>query len=178
VGIQTGDDITVAIADSGLVNTIDTANWQVEFSEQLTDLSGTDTTIVSYANADPTLAASATVQVGGIGFAQTITDADLALIGLIANFEILTEIALDGGADVSAFFADLFATGTQSSTYAELEAAFGPGLQTIDFKVTDLAGAMALVSLTFDVTPVPVPTAAWLFGSALLGLVAVKRRNA
>jgi hypothetical protein len=34
------------------------------------------------------------------------------------------------------------------------------------------------ISITADVSAVPVPAAAWLFGSALLGLGAVKRRKA
>lgn len=40
------------------------------------------------------------------------------------------------------------------------------------------AGDKVTFDTLFDVTPVPVPAAVWLFGSGLLGLVAVARRKA
>jgi hypothetical protein len=40
------------------------------------------------------------------------------------------------------------------------------------------AGDKVTFNTLFDVTPVPVPAAVWLFGSGLLGLVAVARRRA
>ncbi len=40
------------------------------------------------------------------------------------------------------------------------------------------AGDKVTFNTLFDITPVPVPAAVWLFGSGLLGLVAVARRKA
>lgn len=56
------------------------------------------------------------------------------------------------------------------------------GLNTIRFLVTNAPGGgtnpMALLVTQSDVSAVPLPAAAWLFGSALLGLVTVARRRA
>lgn len=53
--------------------------------------------------------------------------------------------------------------------------ALGPGTYT--FWIQETAGPLAY-SLDFQVSEVPLPAAAWLFGSALLGLGALKRRRA
>ena len=51
---------------------------------------------------------------------------------------------------------------------------------TVDFNVLVLApagGAGYFDTTSFDLAPVPVPAAVWLFGSGLLGLVGVARRR-
>lgn len=45
------------------------------------------------------------------------------------------------------------------------------------FTTVDMSNPSATVSLTYTVAAVPVPAAAWLFGSALLGLTGVARRR-
>ena len=45
----------------------------------------------------------------------------------------------------------------------------------LDFALS--AGDTVTFNTRFDVTPVPVPAAVWLFGSGLLGLVGVARRK-
>lgn len=44
--------------------------------------------------------------------------------------------------------------------------------------ITPHASAPVVVSFDYQITQVPIPAAAWLFGSALLGMVAVKRKKA
>ena len=41
----------------------------------------------------------------------------------------------------------------------------------------DLQGQTTQANFGFQLTPVPVPAAAWLFGSGLLGLAGLARRN-
>ena len=65
--------------------------------------------------------------------------------------------------------------------------------QTINFIATDTLTTISFVesinlgignndpiidNVIFDIAPVPIPAAAWLFGSALLGLVGLKRKKA
>lgn len=52
--------------------------------------------------------------------------------------------------------------------------ALGPGTYTFWFQET---AAEVDYSLNFQVSQVPVPAAAWLFGSALVGLAGVKRKQ-
>jgi hypothetical protein len=52
----------------------------------------------------------------------------------------------------------------------------GTLIEDIYYFETDCA--MPSCSFTRTVAPVPLPAAAWLFGSALLGLAGIKRRNA
>ena len=81
-------------------------------------------------NASPTASATATATATGADFTLMFDDADLAVNALIPGFEMLTVTAeVDGSIDATAFFADLIGTGTQSSTTAMLEAAFGSGLR-------------------------------------------------
>ena len=55
---------------------------------------------------------------------------------------------------------------------------FSPG---VDFNTTNDPsigdGNQRIIALNGDVSAVPVPAAFWLFGSALIGLVGVKRRR-
>jgi len=52
----------------------------------------------------------------------------------------------------------------------------GVGGQSLTFTLDALIGQGD--TLTINVAPVPIPAAAWLFGSALLGLAAAKRKKA
>ena len=45
----------------------------------------------------------------------------------------------------------------------------------MSFELT--AGDTAEFTTNFEVTPVPVPAAVWLFGSGLLGLIGVAKRK-
>lgn len=178
-GTTVGNDIQVGIANSGLANTTSTASWTALLTEQMTGVSDTDSAIVSYANAAPTLNASTTVQAGGIDFSQTSGDFDLAVNALIADFETITNaVLLDGTTDVTAFFADLWNTGSQSSSYSALEAAFGLGLHTLDFSVTDFAGVTVTRSQVIEVLsggepptpPLPAPAPLLPLIGGLIGL--------
>ena len=62
-----------------------------------------------------------------------------------------------------------------SSFSAELSGDYFLGLAAL---ITPHAGSPVVVSFDYQITQVPIPAAAWLFGSALLGMVAVKRRKA
>jgi hypothetical protein len=42
---------------------------------------------------------------------------------------------------------------------------------------TTLAGYDYIIGANIDVTPTPIPAAAWLLGSGLLGLIGIRRRN-
>lgn len=114
-GVASGDDITVAIADSGLTNTIDSAIWTFTADEEMTGRSGSDALIASYLNAAPTASASAVANAGGYDFSYLAGDDDLAVNGLIAGFEVLVFSALlDGTLDVTAFFNSLLTGGGHS----------------------------------------------------------------
>ena len=76
----------------------------------------------------------------------------------------------------------------QSSTNADLEAAFGLGVHTVEFTVTDKAGGSASASAGFEVldtggggvpmpVPVPEPNSIVLMMLGLLGLVIARRRS-
>ena len=68
-----------------------------------------------------------------------------------------------------------------ASYYAESNAVLvnAPDDYRISFEGQDVTGASVTGrTLAIDVAPVPVPAAAWLFGSGLLGLVGVARRRA
>ena len=179
-GTATGNDITVGIADSGLTSTTDTASWGVTMTEQMTGLNDSDTLMVSYMNALPTAMATATATAGGTDFTLTFDDMDLLVNDFIASFEVLSVTALvDAIIDGTAFFSGLIATGFQSNTDAMLAAAFGLGLHSVVFTVTDLAGATVMGSADFEVlgaAVVPEPETLALMMLGLLMLVIVRRR--
>ncbi len=171
------NDIAVAIQDSGLVNTIDTTNWQVDLAEEFTGFSDSATTLVSYMNANPVVSASATAVATGYNFLAMITDPDTIVNAIIAGFEslALTAASVDGS-DASAFFSDLLSTGSQFETLAALQAAFGVGMSTVQITGQDLAGAMAMFSFDLDLTgdpgppEVPAPATILLMLAGLIGL--------
>jgi hypothetical protein len=176
-GGPSGDDISVAIADSGLTNTTSTTDWTFSGTEQMTGLSDSDTTMVSYLNANPTLSASAAQGATDVNFSLTADDADLIVNAIIAGFEQLTLTAMvDAAIDATAFFSDLFSTGVQLESMADLAAAFGAGVHSVVFTVTDLAGAMTTASAAFDAgtitppNPAPSPASNLLLALGLLVL--------
>ena len=61
---------------------------------------------------------------------------------------------------------------TPTHTYAN------PGLYKVTLDVVDESGNQGQVWTTADISPVPVPAAAWLFGSGLLGLIGIARKKA
>jgi hypothetical protein len=148
------NDIAVGIVNSGLtMTTSTTTSWNVTMTEQMTGVANSDSiALVSYSNVTPSGSASATPTGPGTDFTLTFGDADLAVNALIGGFEMLTVTALvDGTMDGTAFFATLISTGTQSSTNAALEAAFGTGMHTVVFTIADKAGASVTPSADFEV---------------------------
>jgi len=147
------NDIAVGIVDSGLTMTTSLTSWNVTMDEQMTLKSDNDPDLpVSYMNAAPTGSASAVATMTGTDFTLMYDDDDLVVNAPIPGFEMLTVTALvDLSIPSTVFFAELIATGTQSSTNAALEAAFGSGLHTVVFTVTDKAGASVFPSAVFEV---------------------------
>lgn len=176
------NDIAVAIANSGLTSTIDTTDWKVDLAESFTLESDDATTMVSYANANPMLSASATAVASGYNFLSMISDPDEVVNAIIANFEVLTaSVLVDGATDATSFFNELLATGSQFETFAALQAAFGTGVHTFKFSLVDLAGAMEMVSFNLDlmdgggVPSVPAPATLLLMLVGLLGFCRRRR---
>ena len=187
-GVATGNNIDVAIADSGLTMTTSMTSWVATATEQMTLESDTDSLMVSYLNATPTANASAVATATGTDFTLVTGDADLAVNVPIPGFEMLSVSALiDGFIDGTAFFAGLFpGGGTMSSTHVALEAAFGLGPHSVAFTVTDKAGAQVTTAaagfevLDAGIPPpvgVPEPNALALMMLGLLGLVVARRRS-
>jgi hypothetical protein len=180
-GTPSGNDIAVAIANSGLVSTIDTAIWTMNASEQMTGKTDSDTLQASYLNAIPTINATATANAGNVDFTLSVGDLDLAVNALIADFEMLIVSAMVGAIDATALFADLISSGLDSLTNAELEGAFGAGPHSVLFTVTDRAGGTATASAAFDVTQtpafIPEPGALLLLAGGLLIMAGQSRSN-
>jgi hypothetical protein len=149
-------DQFITIADSGLTKTTSTST----FNLVVTDLAGAsqaDSAVISYLNATPNVSATATQSATGTDFTLFSDDQDQIVNAIIAGFEMLTVTALlDGNTDVTAFFTELINKGTQSSTTAILEAAFGAGPHTVSFTAVDSAGASAFSSVDFVVNSVSV----------------------
>ncbi len=180
-GTVTGNSNQVGIAGSGLTMTTSTTTWTANAVEQMTGKTSSDNTNVSYANAMPTINATATANGSDVDFTMSSIDADLAVNTLIAGFEMLSFTALVNGAiDASAFFADLFAFGNLTASVADLIAQFGTGTHNVLFSVTDKAGSSAQTSISFDANGVvkppsiPEPSVLLLF---CLGLFLLKRHQ-
>ena len=176
-GVEMGDSIAVAIADSGLVNTTDTSSWTASATEQMTDKADSDTLTVSYANAIPTVNASATANATGFDFTFSAADVDLAVNAIIGGFELLNFTAMVGAIDATTFFASLFSSGAEAYSNAELFTEFGVGAHNVMFSVMDLAGSLATTSVSFntDAQPVPEPSAILLMLTSLMFLLIRQR---
>lgn len=181
-GTITGNNNEVGIAASGLTMTTSTTTWAANAAEQMTGKTASDTTNVSYANAIPTLNATATANGTNVDFVFDANDADLAVNTLIAGFEMLSLTAfVNTTIDATTFFADLFSGGSFSYTMAELFAEFGNGPHTVDFFAVDKAGARAAFSIGFDVSgnsnppSIPEPSAILLM---FVGLILLWRKQA
>ncbi len=175
-GTVSGNSNQVGIAASGLTMTTSTTTWSANAAEQMTGKADSDTTNVSYANAIPTLNASAAANGNDVDFIFDANDADLAVNTLIAGFEMLSFTALvDGTIDASIFFADLFSNGSFTYTMADLFAEFGSGPHNLSFFATDKAGAQATALFGLEITgsanppSIPEPSAILLmFGGLIL----------
>ncbi|MCP5156251.1 MAG: PEP-CTERM sorting domain-containing protein [Ectothiorhodospiraceae bacterium] len=188
----TGPTPSLAIEDSGLTSTTDTASVQLD----VTDDEGTqdpdgDTAALAYANATPfVLTADAVRQAdGSVDFSALFDDPDLVVNALIPGFELLSvELDVAEALDASAI-GDGFLTGTAGTltgalSYLDLVALFGgDGVFTAWANVGDGAGEVA--SLSFEVVvrgpggpqPVPAPATLAVLGLGLLGVVRGRRRR-
>jgi hypothetical protein len=150
-GADSGNDVAVNIADSGLANTTDTATWTLTAQEQMTLEADTDTVQVSYANAGPTAEAggniifsAAALAVGTSG--ATVSDADLAVNAVVAGFESLTYTS---DADGNALAGGAINGAAVANNVDQLIAIANSGLTnttdsaTFELSVTDFAGASA-----------------------------------
>jgi hypothetical protein len=156
-----GVNKTVGIADSGLVSTTDVATWQIAVTEDLTGFDGgTDIVLVSYDNAAVSIPVALATPVGNdLQFELDVEDADLAVNGLgLPAFELLSyALLLDGSPFVG--LAELLATGSEYLTQAEAIALFGPGMHTLDVRVSDRVltrdGGYVAAMINFQVVPEP-----------------------
>ena len=80
----------------------------------------------------------------------------------------------------SANLVDLVGFGTTANFSLYPIMASNLSTTTSALRTTDALGAVTFVAGTpvFSATPTPIPAAAWLLGSGLLGLVGIRRRNA
>lgn len=184
-GNQTGDSTDLGIAASGLTSTTDTAVLSVAATEQMTGKTANDSLAVSYANATPSLNASAVANGDDVDFTFDADDLDLAVNALVSGFEALSFSALlDGLTDVSSYFTNLFQLGNLSASNASLLAQFGLGTHEVMFEARDIAGTFSRQLVQFEVlrtTTTPNPNPVSEPGAILLmltGLVVLMRRRA
>jgi hypothetical protein len=170
-GMRTVENVNIAVAieNSGLQNTTDTATFRVDVTEDMTGLSDDDTLTVSYNNANPSLnsASGATLPDNSIDFDAVFDDLDLTVNSLIPGFESVSLEFL--------YLGTPFLTGPGNMDLASLLSTFGgAGTYSVDANVSDLAGASA--TLAFDITIVPEPSTLLLSSLGLLLLPARRIR--
>jgi len=133
--------------------------------------------------------ASVTVEFDWYNPIQTVDINAGPLVGNnVVVVQLLTERTGDNGASAEDLIAPpTFLTGGDLWNHASFTTTLGPdagGGVSLFFQTNTGANTFAAmdfyvdnVSITTDVSAVPVPAAAWLFGSGLLGLVGVARRK-
>jgi len=123
---------------------------------------------------------------GGLVYAGSATagSTNLAAANAIVDIQSYFDVAnlgfnadgTAGDADGNGFANSYLQTGTSSIIFDEQQAPTGGiNSQLVEFGGTALTAAV--VGGNFEVSAVPVPAAAWLFGSALLGLGVVRRKR-
>jgi hypothetical protein len=171
---------------------IDVANWSLSMDSDpfvtnnftITNTSGSTQTYILGTTIGITPAIPIGAMQGSIGF--TLTDNNSNGATLATSGISIYQGTIDGNVartlwDPSISFTAPFAS-TSSSTY------FGfPTREAAPESIDSNIGILITFSLTsgdsvaftsnFDVVPVPVPAAVWLFGSGLLGLFGVSRRK-
>jgi hypothetical protein len=130
----------------------------------------------------------ANVGIGLLTPGQAVTVSfDWMATGVDVVFAALHSEQAGGGASSTAVLLD-GAGGPSSWTHFTQVVILGPDVtEGISLELVAICGGVPgcesnifwdNISITADIAAVPVPAAAWLFGSALLGLGAVKRRKA
>jgi len=120
---------------------------------------------------------------GGLVFAgdsaqpQTNGDA-LVQLGAVTSFLLNADLGFNGegslgDADSNASFAAFLNTSATSSVIFNEQTV----IQDINSQVIGYANGVGIVGSTLVASAVPVPAAAWLFGSALLGLGVLRRKG-
>lgn len=145
-------------------------------STELAPLPDRQFTAVAYANSDPNLVATATQLYYLDSAADTLSRADgafnaptISLIGAI-GIDILRANGFELFSNGNAFAAVNLDNGTDDSLLLGINLTTGKGTLLGAFNGT-------INSLAAAPSAVPVPAAAWLFGSALLGLAGLRRKS-
>lgn len=113
-------------------------------------------------------------QIDAGGYQNLMAFESIPIPGISFNGEPAQDVSFDGNGDVGLEITDafsLFSAGI-AGTGSTLDLRF-----TFDLNSGDEDIAFDAITVTGDVAAVPVPAAAWLFGSALCGLTIVRRKN-
>lgn len=188
----------VSLTDGGLASFLSSnagSQWTIIGSiNDLTPVAGPPAIGQSFANNGYISTSTTGINVGTSGAdneaQQNVMNDWLAVVqaasgGASSSFGVLgtDPAAADASRNNGFFEASLIAVGGTSSVfYAQAEPSTGAS-QADDAIVTQIsaAGIPAVAGVTglgeISVTSVPVPAAAWLFGSALAGLTVIRRRK-
>ena len=103
-------------------------------------------------------------------------DSSLAYPGLAQGAASGSTLTLDGNGNINGGFISLFAATPPESSSGTVHIDVDAG--TWEFHLTGVGLAASGTGAFVATNPVPVPAAAWLFGSAMLGLAGVRRKRA
>jgi hypothetical protein len=115
-----------------------------------------------------------------------ITHFASAIGGTLENADISWSACIDANNDFNFSCTDVFsgsasAAGTLITSFEDSDsfsvALDGPYSMYLSALITPNAGAPVSISFNYAITQVPIPAAAWLFGSAMVGLAGVARRR-